>query len=283
MMSMVMLDLCMRIRAEKRRTRKRCIILAFVVLVFVGHAATAHAAGLLGSAASFAVLGGSSVTNFGLTAITGDLGVSPGAAVTGFPLGTVTGGTIHAGDAVAAQAHSDTATAYNTFQGLAFNTDLTGQNLGVLTLDPGVYRFISSAQLTGTLFLNGQGNANSLFVFQIGSVLTTASASSVQLINGANANNVYFQVGSSATLGTSSAFQGSILALANVTLNTGASIETGRALAINGAVTLDTNRVVVPVSVATTAAPEPQSLALLVTGGLPLLGYTASRFRRFKG
>jgi hypothetical protein len=196
----------------------------------------------LGTAASFAVLGGSTVTNTGPTIVTGNLGVSPGIAITGFPPGIVVGGTIHAGDAVGLQAQTDVTTAYNDLAGQLCNTNLTGQDLGGLTLTPGVYCFSSSAQLTGILTLDGQGDPNAVFVFQIGSTLTTASASSVLLINGASACNVFWQVGSSATLGTGTAFGGNMLALASITLNTSASLF-GRALARNGAVTMDSNTI----------------------------------------
>jgi hypothetical protein len=201
----------------------------------------------LGTAQSFAVLGGSTVTNTNTpTVITGNLGVSPGSAVTGFPPGIVTGGSIHAADSVAAQAQSDLTTAYNAVVSTPCTVDLTGQNLGGLTLTPGVYCFSSSAQLTGTLTLNALGNPNALFIFKMGSTLTTASASSVVVINpGSGSNcNVFWQVGSSATLGTGTSFLGNILALTSITLNTGASV-TGRVLARNGAVTLDDNHVTV--------------------------------------
>ncbi len=155
----------------------------------------------LGTTATFAVLGGSTVTNTGSTVLTGDLGVWPGLAITGFPPGIVTG-TTHAGDAVAQQAQSDLTTAYNNLAGQACGTDLTGQDLGGMTLTPGVYCFSTSAQLTGTLTLNAQGNPSAVFVFQIGSTLTTASSSVVQVINGGSNCNVFWQVGSSATLGT---------------------------------------------------------------------------------
>jgi hypothetical protein len=134
----------------------------------------------LGTAQSFGVLAGSTVTNTGSTTVTGNLGVSPGTAVTGFPPGIVTGGTIHLNDAAAAQAQSDVTTAYNAIAGTACNVDLTGQDLGGLTLTPGVYCFSSSAQLTGTLTLNALGNPSALFIFKIGSSLTTASSSSVR-------------------------------------------------------------------------------------------------------
>ncbi len=151
-------------------------------------------------------------------------------------------GVIHMTDAVASQAQADTTTAYNALAGMACNTVLTGQDLGGLTLTPGVYCFTSSAQLTGMLTLNAQGDPNAVFVFQIATALTTASNSSVQVINSGQSCNVFWQIGSSATLGTNTNFIGSIIALASVTLNTGATL-TGRALARTGAVTMDTNAI----------------------------------------
>jgi LPXTG-site transpeptidase (sortase) family protein len=202
----------------------------------------------LGTVTSFAVLGGSTVTNTGFSVVRGDLGVSPGTAVTGFPPGFVIApGIIYDGtaNAVAAQAQHDVTTAYTDLKGQSCDSVLTGVDLGGLTLTPGVYCFSSSAELTGTLTLDAQGDPNSVFVFQIGSALTTASNSSVRIINGGSttACNVFWQIGSSATLGTTTAFQGNILALTSITLNTGADILTGRALARNGAVTMDTNKI----------------------------------------
>jgi hypothetical protein len=193
---------------------------------------------------SFAVLGGSTVTNTGPTIVTGNLGVSPGSALTGFPPGIVVGGSIHVADAVAAQAQTDLTTLYNRLAGTMCNTDLTGQNLGGLTLTPGVYCFASSAQLTGTLTLDAQGHSNAVFIFKIGSTLTTASGSSVMLINNASSCGVSWLVGSSATLGTGASLPGSIVALTSITLNTSASVS-GRVLARSGAVTLDSNHVTV--------------------------------------
>ena len=197
----------------------------------------------LGTAGSFAVLGGSTVTNTGPSVINGSLGVSPGSAVIGFPPGSVVPpGTIHAADAVAQQAQNDVTTAYDALAGQACDTNLTGQDLGGQTLTPGAYCFDSSAQLTGALTLDAQGNPNSVFVFQIGSALTTASNSSVVMVNSGSGCNVFWKVSSSATLGTTTSFQGNILALASITLNTGTNLN-GRALARTGAVTLDTNDV----------------------------------------
>jgi hypothetical protein len=197
---------------------------------------------VLGTTQSLAVLAGTTVTNIGPTVVTGILGVSPGSAVTGFPPGLVNGGTIQAGNAVALQAQSDATTAYDALAGQACSQDLSGQDLGGLTLTAGTYCFSSSAQLTGTLTLNAEGDPAAVFIFQIGSKLTTASNSSVRVINGGNFCNVYWQVGSSATIGTGTTFTGSIIALTSITLTTGVSLF-GRALARNAAVTMDTNTV----------------------------------------
>ncbi len=218
-------------------------IAALFVIVSFGFA-FAQTAPTLGTAQNFAVLGASAVTNTGSSIITGDLGVSPGTAITGFPPGIVNG-TIHAADAVAAQAQSDANTAYNSLAGQPCNTILTGQDLGGLTLTPGVYCFASAAQLTGILTLNGQGNPNALFIFKIGSTLVSASNSSVVLVNGGSPCNVFFQVGSSGTLGTGTQFIGNIFALSSMTLNTNTTVS-GRVIGLNGAVTLDSNVVSVP-------------------------------------
>jgi hypothetical protein len=200
----------------------------------------------LGTAGGFSVLGGSAVTNTGSSVIDGgDVGVSPGTSITGFPPGGVLAPyTFHDGDAVALQAQSDLVTAYNVAAGLSVTQELTGHDLGGLTLRPGVYFFSSSAQLTGTLTLDNLGDPNALFVFQIGSTLTTASNSSVLTINGGTGTgcNVIWQVGSSATIGTGTSFEGHILALTDITMNTGATL-LGSALARNGAVTLDANTI----------------------------------------
>jgi Ice-binding-like/HYR domain len=197
----------------------------------------------LGTAENFGVLGGSTVTNTGPTIVQGNLGVSPGSAVTGFPPGIVIGGAIHANDAVAMQAQNDLTTAYNNIAATPCTVDLTGQDLGGLTLTPGIYCFSSSAQLTGALTLDALGNSNARFVFKIGSTLTTANNSSVTVINGgSNCDRVTWQVGSSATLGAGSSFVGDILALTSITLGANASTS-GKVLARNGPVTLDANNV----------------------------------------
>lgn len=224
--------------------RCKYVVLSAIVVV-AGLLMQANAASILGTADSFAVLGGSTVTNTGSTTITGNVGVYPGSAITGFPPGSVSGGTIHGPDAVSQQAQSDVTTAYVGLANMPYTSDLTGQDLGGLTLSPGVYHFNSLAQLTGTLTLDAQGNNNAFWVFQIGSTLTTASSSVVQVINpGSNDgvdDGVFWQVGSSATLGTSTAFEGNILALASITMNTSATILNGRAFAQTAAVTMDSN------------------------------------------
>jgi hypothetical protein len=214
-------------------------------------ASPAFAQVTLGSAQSFGALAGSTVTNTGPTAISGDVGVSPGTAITGFPPGTAT--SLHSADATASQAQTDLVTAYNAAAGEACTTSLTGQDLGGLTLTHGVYCFASSAGLTGTLTLDLQGDPNAFFLIQIASTLTTANNSTVVLANtgGATcASNVFWQVGSSATLDTNSSFAGSILAFTSITINTNAQLS-GNALARNGAVTLANNSV----SVCTTLTP----------------------------
>ena len=231
---------------------------AAAVLGLMGAALTSpsHAqAPPLGTAGSFGVLAGTTVTNtITPTKITGNVGVSPGSAVTGFPPGIVVGGTIHAGDAVALQAQSDNTIAYLNLAGRPVTQDLTGQDLGGKTLIAGVYGYTSSAQLTGTLTLDGQGNPNSVFIIKIASGLTTASNSRINLINGAQGGNVFFQVGASATLGTTTSFIGDILALTSITLNTNASIICGAALARNGQVALDNNTITICQAVAASAS-----------------------------
>ena len=225
-------------------------------------------ASVLNSANAFGILGASAVTNTGPSVVDQDLGVWPGTSITGFPPGIVLG-TIHNDDAVAKQAQADALTGYNFLAGLSFTQNLTGQDLRGLTLDPGVYFFSSSAQMTGQLTLDFQGLNNAMVVFQIGSTLTTASASSVLVINPGTNDTVFWQVGSSATLGTTTAFYGSIIADQSVTLTTGATINCGRAIALNAAVTMDTNTVDTGNCVGIqTTTPEPATLTLVGTGAV---------------
>ncbi len=198
----------------------------------------------LGTAAPFAVLAGTTITNTGATVISGDVGLSPGSAITGFPPGLVTNGTVQTADATAVQAQSSLATAYIDAADRTPATPVS-TDLGGLTLTPGVYQSAAAMSLTGTVTLDAQNNPNAVFVLQTGSTLTTASSSTVDLIGGAQACNVFWQVGSSATLGTSTTFAGSILALTSASVETGATIA-GRVLVRNGAVTLDDNVVDVP-------------------------------------
>lgn len=238
----------------KSRRLDRAVLAGLIMLAGGASAVSAQTAPSLGSAQSYAVLGGSTVTNTGPSVIGGDLGLSPGSSVTGFPPGVVSGGTIHAADAAALSAQNSLVTAYNSAAGQSCTQDLTGQDLGGKILTPGVYCFSTSGALTGTLTLNAQGNSAAVFIFKFGSTLTTATASSVVMTNGGTQCNVFWQVGTSATLGTATAFAGNILALSSITVTTGVSV-VGRALARNGAVTLDTNNVT-PATCAS-AAPVP--------------------------
>lgn len=200
---------------------------------------------LLGSAADFVVLAGSTVTNSGATTVTGDLGVSPGTAVTGFPPGAVNGAT-HAGDPAAAQAQTDLTIAFNDAAGRSVGAVTVAGNLGGQTLTPGLYTSTSSLEISsGDLTLDAQGSAQAVFIFQMASTLTTTAGRQVILSGGAKAANVFWQVGSSATLGTTSVFKGNILADQSITLNTGATLD-GRALTRIAAVTLDSNTITKP-------------------------------------
>ena len=199
----------------------------------------------LGSASSFAVLAGSTVTNTGLSNINGGLGIYPGTAyVPGTPSATVNG-TIHAGDVLAHDAQACLTIAYNDAAGRSTAPITVAGDLGGQTLAPGLYKSASTLAITGVLTLDAQGDPNAVYIFQIGSALNVASYGQVVLIGGAKAANVFWQLGSSATLGTHSAFKGTMMAYASITIGTGATLD-GRALAQNAAVTLDTNAVTKP-------------------------------------
>jgi len=208
-------------------------------------AATAQLAPALGASSPFVVLAGSTITSTGATALTGDMGVSPGTAVTGFPPATLTGA-MHAGDATSAAAMASLTLAYNDAAGRTLAPVTVAGNLGGLTLPPGLYKSTSSLAISsGDLTLDAQGDANAVFIFQMASTLTATSGRAVILAGGAKASNVFWQVGSSATLGTTSVFNGTIMADQSISLNTGATLN-GRALARIGAVTMAGNAAVLP-------------------------------------
>ena len=251
-----------------RVLRTCCACLLATLPLYAGQAEAGAIPVQLGVAGSFGVLAGSTVTNTGPSVIDGDLGVAAGSAIIGFPPGLVTDGAVHAGDSRAAMAQADLGNAYTAAAAQPPGVILTGQDLGGLSLTPGVYTFATSAQLTGTLTLNGGNVSGAVFLFQIGSTLTTATASSVLLTQGASGANVFWQVGSSATLGAASQFRGNILAETTITLDNSASIDCGRALARTGGVTLDNNAIAAftcRTGALPTGVPETGSALLLAT------------------
>jgi len=219
-------------------TLSAAVIIGMVSMAGIPAAFAAEAKVGLGTSDSYSVLAGQTVTNTGSSVLSSDLGVSPGTAITGFPPG-ISLGTAHAGDAEAAQAQSDLTIAYDDAAGRAPTALVAGDLVGQ-TLVGGVYKSSGPLSVTGTLTLDAQGDPNTVFIFQSASTLITGSNSSINLINGAQACNIYWQVGSSATLGTSSDFKGSILALTSISVNTDSTVE-GRAMARNGQVSLDNN------------------------------------------
>ena len=247
-----------------RRTISTLVVVlaSAVTMTNGGTAAAAEAPVALGTASSFSVLAGSTVTNTGPSVLSGDLGLHPGTSITGFPPGIVNG-TVHTTDAVALQAQSDATIAYNDAAGRTDTATLTV--LGGQTLVSGVYTG-SSLDLTGTLTLDAQGDPNAVFIFKSGSELTTASSSTVALVNGALACNVFWQITSSATLGSGSEFVGTLIALTSITAVTAASVN-GRLLARNGAVTLDSNTITTPAPCIATTPPDDTTTTTTAPGG----------------
>jgi hypothetical protein len=234
------------------------------LLAFSSNDAFAATAVNLGSATPYAVLAGTTVTNTGPTVITGDVGLSPGTAITGFPPG-IASGTIIAADAGSLAAQNSSTTAFGVASGETSTSTVAGGILGGgAPLVPGVYTSGSSLQVNGTLTLNGGGDANAVFIFQAGSTLTTASSSSIVLTGGAQACNVFWTVGSSATLGTTTNFVGNILALTSITMNSGATIQ-GSVLAQNGAVTLDDNTISIATCAVTGGGSTPPTTTTTTT------------------
>jgi hypothetical protein len=259
-----------------------CLVLitSSAMLIAMQGSAGAATAPPLGSAASFAVLAATTVTNTGLTVVNGDLGLWPGTSVSGFGPGTVTGSQ-DIDDTAAQTAQTDLTTAYTNAAGQPATT--TGvSSIANETLTPGVYNAASSLLVNGTVTLDGQGDANAVFIFQVGSALTAGSATTISLMNGAQACNVFWQVGSSATLGTGSIFAGSILALTSITVTTGDTVD-GSVLARNGAVTLDDDTITAPTCVTAVGSPLASLRGLVVAAGmsgLAGLGWFLIRRRR---
>ena len=265
----------MRIKRSKGRGPVVVLLTGLCAVLSATLSSAAEAPVGLGTAGSFAVLAGSGVTNTGPTVVSGDLGTCPTPTITGFPPGTVINGAVHAGDAVCVQAKSDLTAAYIDAAGRTPTVTYPGvKDLGGETLTPGVYRADSFA-ITGTLTLDAQGDPNAVFIFQAGSTLITAPNSRVVLVNGAQPCNVFWQVGSSATLGVGSTFVGTILALTSITANTDADVQ-GRLLARNGAVTLDSNTVTTPACAPATTTTSSTTTLVPTTTSTTLVPTTTS-------
>ncbi|MEA2507621.1 MAG: hypothetical protein QOH48_2239 [Actinomycetota bacterium] len=251
------------------------LVAALVAMVALATTADAAATAVpLGTAKRFAVLAGSGITNTGATTIKGDIGTFPTTTITG--RNTITlNGTNHRGDAVTQRAKTDLVTAFKNAAGQGPTKPIAGGQLGGRTLRSGVYNSGSSIGLTGTLTLDGRGNPDAVFIFQAGSTLTTAPASRVALVNGASACNVFWEIGSSATLDTTSQFRGTVLARTSITANTGAVVR-GRLLARNGAVTLDSNTITTPTCAAPTPTPRPTSSPTPTPSPTPTTGVNSN-------
>lgn len=205
---------------------------------------TAQAKVELAGAFDVAILAGSAISNIGATSVTGDMALSPGSSIGGFPPGVLVGD-IHINDGIATQAKLDLTAAYNDAAGRT-STDIVtlSGNIGGLTLTPGLYKSTSSLAISsGDLTFDAKGNANAVFIIQIASSLTTTSGRQIILAGGAKAENIFWQVGSSATLGTTSVFKGTIMAMQSISFYTGATLD-GKALARNGAVVMAGNTIV---------------------------------------
>ncbi|MET0864884.1 MAG: ice-binding family protein [Nakamurella sp.] len=268
------------IRRGRGRTMRRATALVLALAVSTGGLLVATAGGVqaatavpLGTADAYAVLAGTGITNTGPTTITGDVGTAPTPSITGQnDITLVPPSAYHQADAEAIQAKVDLSAGYTNAAGQSRSAD-SGAELGGQTLVEGVYGTDSALGLTGTVTLDGAGKTDGVWVFQAGSTLITASSSSVVLINGATACNVYWQVGSSATLGTSTSFVGTILASESISATTGATIQ-GRLLAQNGAVTLDTNTITRPNCA--TDSPEESSASSAASSYLSSVSSAAS-------
>ena len=230
------------------------------------YAATAPS---FGNASSFAVLAGTQVSSLGNTVISGDLGVSPGTLLTGFPPGTVTNGAIHLADSVSYLAQVDAAYAAVALSVQTLDQNLSGSDLGGKTLVPGVYYFADSAALTGELKLDAQNDANAVFIFQVKSSFSAADLAKVTVMNGGSYTNVFFMVGGSAIIGADAAIQGNIIATSNIALNQGATIA-GKALALNGSVSLNQNMITNAVVVVPTPTPSPTATPVPSPTPLPI-------------
>jgi hypothetical protein len=244
-------------------------VLFVAPLVFAPAAGAVATAPPLGTASTFAVLGGSAVTNTGATVLTGDLGVSPGSSISGFPPGRYTG-TLQS-TPVSTAAQTDIATAIGAANAESCDANLSGQNLGGMTLTPGVYCFDSSAQLTGLLKLDAQGSPTAQWLFKVTSALTSASNAGVELVNGSGTcdDNVNWLIGSSATVGSGSNFLGNIIATTSITMATGAN-STGSLYAHTGAVTMDTNKISTCSGSGTTIPPPPPvAISTTPSGSVP--------------
>jgi len=249
---------------------KSLSIQSLAVIGMLYYAPAVLASSTLASAQNYAVLAYSGITNTGSTTINGNIGSYPTTSITDLKDILINTGAVD--QANAHQAQIDATNEYNALKTTPYTANQSGKDLGGLTLNAGTYYFSSSAQLTGNLILDARGDANALFIFEIGSTLTTANNSHVSLINGGNAgNDIFWLVGSSATLGNSTIFAGNILADASITLDNSTKITSGRAIALGGAVTMDTNTIN-----AVSAVPLPGAWAMMMLG-LPMIGWAVKR------